>query len=750
LSSDLIKYYVLATICFLVAITFHGSVYHRFGVMENALQEAADIKWAMEFDEMKALSKYFESVRLHRCGIRDTMLAHEYAEDADSLREYVFDKKNSVLRLKKDAKEKMKAAQVDKQISDTYALDSFQTNRAYVASTVTGVDLARQAEEENERSADMMKKILEQEEEGKNRLKEAQAALEVAETVQYNAKINQGICTWAFMVCNMINGNGYNAAYEDRNKIHQFPIAPSNAVIKANKDIHDALLEIRNAEIKRAKAIELHKDASIRANLSRAVLGDSHALKKTSDIYLHDSEEFRSSAVEEEDEAEKDDEKTQLEETDIAIKEHEIRNDVNNSETLFERVIDDQHKEQIAMKRMKHYRSLVQKKSDKWNEKEKEATHHVAKAGWEAIVASVAGSCLLVVVITRIVATFRYRQPLRWVLREMPYFSQDLLYLVCHISIFMLAMGYVGELLINFHYHNFFARTGITIIFASVAAILHVVLLQLIPSMCILFRESRVDASTVRLLAKQIMLKKGVIILLVSAIEMLLCWCWIGIVAFERVHLVNTYAVWLAVLCMSTCYGIFVQTNNYTGADDLLTYYGDISEDLSPISSSDGEFGKENEQRSLLSMPYQESSQVSLSESAEDLFMGTPNKSPIQNSKVSVESSTSMQSIPIGSTESKNDVDYGLLTNSFRARLYTSPVNFSWKSEFEKVRLLFELLITSVAIWIVRRDLSLIRKLSPLAKDIIWGRAPLWILNIFLFIVFATFVVAFANIKFGK
>ena len=740
----------MATILFLVAITFHGSVYHRFGVMENKLQEAADIKWAMGFDEMKALSNYFESLQLHRRGIRDTMLAYEYAEDADSLREYVLDKKNNVLRLKEDAKEKTKAAQVDKQMSDTYAVNSFQANRAYVASTVTGIDLAQQAEEENERSANMMKKASEQEDEEKKRLKEAQVALEMTETVQYHAKIDKGICKWAFVVCNMINGNGGNAAYEDRNQIHQFPIVPSDAVIKANKDIHDALLEIHNTEIERAKAIELHKDASIRANLSRAVLGDIQEFKNQSDIYLHDSEEFRSSAVEKEAEAEKDDEKAQLEETDIATKEYEIIHDVNNSETIFERVIEDHYKEQIAMERVKHYRALVQQKSDEWKEKEKEATNHVARAGWEAIVASVAGSCLLVVVITRIVATFRYRQPLRWVLRDMPYFSQDLLYLVCHIWIFLLAMGYVGELLMTFHYHNFFARMRITIIFAFNAAILQVILLHLIPSMCILFREPEVEARTVRLLVKQVIMKKGVIILLVSAIEMLLCWCWIATVAFERVHLVNTYAVWLAVLCISASYGIFVQKNNYAVADDLLTYYGDISEVLYPTSNSDGESGKENERLSLLSMPYQERSHESLSESAEGFFMGSPNKSPIQNSKVSAESSTSMQSIPIGSTESKNKVEYESLTNSFRARLSTSPVNFSWKSELEKVRLLFELLIASVAIWIVRRDLSLIRKLSPLAKDVIWGRAPLWILNIFLFIAFATFVVAFANTKFGQ
>jgi hypothetical protein len=62
--------------------------------------------------------------------------------------------------------------------------------------------------------------------------------------------------------------------------------------------------------------------------------------------------------------------------------------------------------------------------------------------------------------------------------------------------------------------------------------------------------------------------------------------------------------------------------------------------------------------------------------------------------------------------------------------------------QLKKIRFLFEIFIACWAVWIVRRNVVLIIRLSPLVGDLAWGRCPLWILNIFAFVVIAWFVLA--------
>ena len=98
-----LKYYVFATISFLVAVSFHSRVYHRFDIFETNMKEATRIKMAMEWDELKALNNYMQSVRLHRRGIHDAIEAYEYATAAIFLNETVQkeekDSKNCIIPL---------------------------------------------------------------------------------------------------------------------------------------------------------------------------------------------------------------------------------------------------------------------------------------------------------------------------------------------------------------------------------------------------------------------------------------------------------------------------------------------------------------------------------------------------------------------------------------------------------------------------------------------------------------------------
>jgi Na+-transporting NADH:ubiquinone oxidoreductase subunit NqrE len=724
-TGNAIKYYVFVTISFLVAVSFHASVYHRFGLMEKDLNKAARIKFTMEMDEMKALHNYLQSVEFHRRGIQDTVRAYEYAYDAEYLRESVVEEGADVQRLKEEAKEKEHEAKVDMRKSGIYGMSSFRDSRASVEETVAGVNLAMQAKEENERSEVIMNRTAEEEARGKKKLREAQAALDVAEAAQNQTKLDSGICKWATVVC--------DAVRTDQNQTAS--VTASDEVIKANRDIRNALQVIHDAEQQRSEAIELHKMASYHANLSTAILRDAQAFKDQADEYRKNAEEYRVIASWEVAEAMKDEVTAEQEENDIKLKQMEMINDTEHSMSLIERVITDRYREEYALEKMNKDLEFVKKRRAQWEEEKEEATLHVAKAGWEALVASLSGLCMLVLVATRIIATFRYQRPLRWILREPPYFSQDLWYLVCHLCIFVLAMGYVGELLMTFHYQSNTARTGITIIFALSAAVLQVTMLHVLPSVHKLFQESGIDANAVRLFVVQVVIQKGAIIAIVSAIEMLLCWCWMGTLAFTRVHKLNNYLVWLVVLCVSFGYGIFLRTREYAIADYVPASCGTGLEVPSNATNNDDKYDERN---SLLAPSFAGSSQGSVSTVTNTMGVASNAEAP-----------ASMRSVEMGDSLYDND-DYGSLSNIFRSHLSTSPMKFSWKSELEKTRLLFEFWMVSLALWIVRRDLALIRKLSPLSTELVWGQVPLWILNSCLIILFVTLIVSFSNMKFGR
>jgi hypothetical protein len=681
--------------------------------MEENLKEAAHMKQTMEYDELMSFNYYLKSVQLHRQGINDTLRAFEYAIEAESLENSISFETGDIEILKEDARGKKQQAKVDR-------------------STIAGMDLAKQAEEENERSESLVNRTAVEEAKGKKKLREAQEALVLAEAAQNNTTLDKGICKWAPAMCNMVYANNNGSRTQNQTT----PATASDAAIKANGDIQDALQVIHEAELERSEAIELHRNASIHANQSTAILRDVHAFRNRSDAdWKKDAEKYRTSAEEEEIEAKRDEERAKQEEADIMFKEIELINDTEYSMYLFQSAIKDRSNEQYALEKMNSDLVLVRKRQVEWKQKMEEATHNVAKAGWEALAASVAGLCLLVLVGGRIVATFRYQRPLRWILREAPYFSQDLWYLVCHLCIFVLAMGYVGELLMVFHEQTNIARAGITVVFSLSAAVLQVTLLHILPSVHELFREFRMGAtSAIQFLVEHVVIRKGSIIVLASAIEMLLCWCWMGDVLFKQLHELNTYEAWLVVLCMSVGHGIFLRTRGYTVPEYLPTRCG---MEFGILSDSTNHVSNDDERDSLL---------------AQSLAPSCPGSSHvIPSPNGSTESSSSMRPIPVGDSKCCNDVDnYGSLYNSFRRNLSTSPRNFSWKSELEKIRLLLEFWLASIGLWIVRRDLTLIRKLSPLATGVVWGRAPLWILNICFFLMFATLTVSFANMKLGR
>ena len=121
-------------------------------------------------------------------------------------------------------------------------------------------------------------------------------------------------------------------------------------------------------------------------------------------------------------------------------------------------------------------------------------------------------------------------------------------------------------------------------------------------------------------------------------------------------------------------------------------------------------------------------------------------KSPSNYSSPSMPSSGSMRSVPLGDDGGGGS---GSSAGGHTTTIGTMPMMImtqaKYISQLKKIRFLFEIFIACWAVWIVRRNVVLIIKLSPLVGDLAWGRCPLWILNIFAFVVIAWSVLACNN-----
>ena len=668
------------------------------------MKEATRIKMIMEWDELKALNNYLKSVHLHRKGIHDTIEAYEYATAALFLNETVQKEEKDVEQLRNEASQLEQQADFDNQMSTVDGRNSFQNGRASVGSRAAGFQLAKQAEEENERSELLFNRTSKDAALGKEMLVEAQKALLKAEMGQNATGLDKGICYWASKVCSTVRSNngGTNSST---------PAQPSDDVIKANRDIQNALQIIHKAEEERSLAIELHRNASLHHNMSTSLLADAMAFENQGKTGLDIANEHREKAQEEEAEAKKDEQLAEKEEADIAMKEAEIEDDNERSSLMFRKVGLDHYEEAHAIERMNQDMEWVDKRRAEWGQKMEEAKHHISRAGWEALVASISGLCLLVLVATQIIATFRYQQPVRWILREPPFFKQDLCYLICHGSIFLLIMGFFGELFMDFQDDTIISRAAITIVFALCATYAQLSCLHFPYA----FHESGVRECNYCIyftVMKKVVIEKGVIIAPIFAIEMLLCWCWMGTTVFTQFQKLNNGLMWFVVFCMTA--GSLIANNDLSGAPHWSNaprpsrnVLGDSSQ--LPTSSAN------NDERDSLLGPS---------------FSGSPSGDVCRTESpdVSYGSPPSMHSVPFGDSN-------------------LSSMDFSWNRDLIKVRLLFEFWLASLALWIIRRDLELIRKLSPLSAGLVWGMAPLWIVNICLFLIIATLIVSLANIK---
>jgi hypothetical protein len=240
----------------------------------------------------------------------------------------------------------------------------------------------------------------------------------------------------------------------------------------------------------------------------------------------------------------------------------------------------------------------------------------------------------------------------------------------------------------------------------------------------------------------------------------------IGTTAFTRAYKLNSWWCWITVVLLAGCYTTFVLKNDVLNRQVDTSPYLDVFDDPSCVRSNPLSLNNagteilnlEEEKSSLL---VQSSLQSSASPSIRDSASSSAQLSVPGSVRIaasteadmlkpptkSSSSSSSMRSVPLWSTESYR---YGALVKGDDSYLSILPdirssFLVSWRGELLKTRLLIEIIFASWAIWIIRSDIALIFKLSPLAQGVAWGRCPLWILNVFLLVALTIVAMSFSK-----
>jgi hypothetical protein len=746
-------------------------------MMQNGLEDAAKLKFSMELDELRALELRAEAADLYRHSINHTLQAFEFAREATILKQNIRNETNDVNQLQIEEEQDEEEANRDSQEASLWAIRNYGDNLASMGSSTTGHELAKLALQEHEMADVHSKNADAKLQEGSTRLRVAREQVEIArqnEDVKANAEASYGICRIFPFACSVVSSrtttdNDETGAYSSA------PAQPSDESIRANKAVQDALREINEAKVERDVAMELYKNSSLHSNASAQLLHEAQLFHDQAEYDEAESIAYRDEARDFASEASLDKELIKEEQEKIQIEQTEMNKYVNESRSVLNLAISEHRRASATANAMEGKMAQVRAVEELWGLKMVEAHRHVAKAGWCGLVSAVAAVCLLLLVVVRIVGTFRYSRPLLWVVRDPPHRTHDILYLINHIFIMVLAMGFVGELLLHFREEKTSAKIAITMLFALVAAIFQVTLLHFLPHTFRLFGQSDLQTGNVYVLLHEDVVKKGTVVFLLCAMEMLLIWIIFGTIVFHRAYKWDNWWVWIIVVSLAASYGVFLRKHGYIYDQQ----YVDTSNYLDVFDSARSGYsdepsmtrGKEDEseRRALLSPSNISDAQMDgvinmssasssgiINDSLRTSIASHASRMEIHNNlhssvgEPSPDRSQSLNSVPLGSEDkspSDGSAGYGSLiadNDRFRYISNTHPeihstFIVSWKSEFEKLRLMLEILLVCWSIWVVQNSITLIVKLSPLASDVAWGRCPLWILNIFLLVALVCF-----------
>ncbi|KAL3919548.1 MAG: hypothetical protein SGILL_003701 [Bacillariaceae sp.] len=268
--------------------------------MEEGLKTATAIRYAMEWDELAEIEYHSEAYRENQESLHHLLLAFEYAKEAHLLRNNVTIENLDIASLEMDAEAEKQKAEEDEHEASLWAIRAFGDGRSAVGAELSGIELGKMAQTENEKGQAALLHANQTLTEATGRLRLAQATLELAQEAQNRTALDKGICQWIPIACNAIR------SHPQGKKNSTYAVRPSDAMIQANHDIQDALEEARDAKEEKDFALELLANASAHANLSTQILQDAAMFRVQANKDRQEADKYRTKEAEEEGEYELD------------------------------------------------------------------------------------------------------------------------------------------------------------------------------------------------------------------------------------------------------------------------------------------------------------------------------------------------------------------------------------------------------------------------------------------------------------
>jgi hypothetical protein len=233
-------------------------------------------------------------------------------------------------------------------------------------------------------------------------------------------------------------------------------------------------------------------------------------------------------------------------------------------------------------------------------------------------------------------------------------------------------------------------------------------MLHLLPNIHVLLSTSTLNRNSIGILFVEDVGKRGLAIFLVFGMEVLLCWVNFGERAFTHAHQLNRWGMWILVglatglhyMCADAIPDLVESTNANTPRS-AIQHRVEVEIGAVPESQS-----RERDNPETATLLTNNSGISSLSENSSLWFSVNLHSSRAASSQYG--------SLPDGSHVIPERVGATFIS--------------SWRSELERVRILFDVLIASWALWVIRRDVSIIHTLARMPSTRVWGKFPAWIL----------------------
>lgn len=706
------RYWVLALVA-LLTWAFHASVSRKFSQMMTGMQEASALKSAMRMDELILFDDYRRSALYHLASRRHIQDAYKKEYEAMDLIHRIRAEEAESAALHDAASELATEAENDEKKAERLDYASIGDNLDYIASKLQGTVIEKRAEKEAAEASERLTHADELERKGSERLAQIEQQLNTTGTTsEVVAASHEGLCAWMSWACKSIDRT---APPESVQKI-------SDEAIAIAASFEEALRLLDEAKKERDYAMTLLHKSAKDVNESIAILEEANDYKEYADEEHLEAMELHDKAKKEKQEAVQDETDGELEDKEVEMDEIRLISALNAySRDVVSARAEAENATALDYSR-KEERETIMKIQTQIRSVTNAAKRHVAHAGWYALMSICLAIGLFVLMILRIVNTCQTSEPWFWILRQQHLEIRDISYVYIHVLLLILTMAFSGQLLHDYHRHGILGRIEITTLFALVGSFFQVTLLHFFPNVIRLVSVSSLNTHTFLTLLLENVAKSGIVVFALYILEILFLWVNFGDSIFSRVYRLNGPWLWGFVVIAAMLHMCFIENYSQLSSDSESRVIGS---EMSSITAPERNPG--TELRSLVD----------------------------ESASPSTPSCNSLGSIDLGSSSSStgarrpNSMSYGSTQGgsmSFSPEVSSTFIS-SWSSQMNRLMFLVDILLASWAVWVVRHDMAIIFKLSPLAPRIIWGFFPLWVLDIALAAVLVVLAYMFCKWK---